>query len=138
MGLDNGWIVKAKTIQGKQFLQDYFDDLKYEYSKFGEYEFGYMRKNWGIRTDIIRNIYGGESNEGDYNFKLNQIEDFISLLCYYFDEKHWRDEADSIWDWQYGIKQIANIICNLRRLEEAAEAKGITDEDLEMYFYDSY
>ena len=138
MGLDNGWIVKAKTIKGKQFLQDYFDYLKDEDSKFDEYEFGYMRKNWGIRTDIIRNIFDRNGDEYYYTFKLNQIENFISLLCYYFDEKHWRDEADSIWDWHVGIKQIADIIYNFRRLEEEAEAAGITDEDLDMYFYDSY
>lgn len=147
MGLDNGIIVRAKTRKGSAFLQDNFEYCKLEDNPLN-YEFNYMRKNWGIRNDIIHNYFCGDRRnkdnidtfDGVYDIELdvNNLEDLIHLFSYYLDERHWRDEADSIWDWHIGIIEIAKTIRNLRELELSLENEEISAEDIRMYFYDSY
>ena len=139
MGLDNGILIRAKNKKGAKFLEDNFK--KADWMLPVEYEINYMRKNWGIRNDIIHNYFGGaDIEEDDYfiDIDANKIEDLVQIFAYYLDEKHWEDEADSIWDWHIGIREIANTIFYLRLIEEFVKCGEISGADIEMYFYDSY
>ena len=144
MGLDNMIYVRGKNYKGSSLLKEAFGNLEDSYCHDGKYEFNYMRKNWGIRNEIIRSIFGGEHDyndeswDGCYYFKIKDIEKFVYIFSYFLDEKHWIDEADSIWEWHIGIRNLAETIFNLRELEEIIEEENITDEDLELWFVDSY
>ena len=145
MGLDNYIYARGKNQKGVEFLERYFNHLKDDYFEDDRYEFSYMRKNWGIRNEIIRNIFHGEHDwahdedwDGHYVFKIAEIEKFVEIFAYFLNEEHWNDDANSIWAWHEGIPSIARTIADLRFLEEDTEEEGITDEDIELFFIDSY
>lgn len=136
MGLDNGLIIKPKTDKGAEYLSENFDYLKNKYSSDIEYEFFYARKCWNIRYRFF------EYNLGyDADHRYLKIADLVSVvndvLKYFLNEDNW-DRSESIWDWEVQVPHIAEAIKNLRFLIKDVEYGDISDEDLEIYFYDSY
>ena len=89
MGLDNYIYVRGKTVKGAQFLKEHFEHIEDDYFHDGRYEFNYMRKNWGIRTEILKSIFGGEHDwddeewDGCYWFKIKDIERFVNIFSYF-------------------------------------------------------
>lgn len=96
------------------------------------YEICYWRKCWGIRNAIIKWL----KVDGDGDFKLNKqdILAIIYILTYFFDEKVWDKEADSIWSFDEIRECILKQISNLYNLL----AYWNSHPNLEVYFYDSY
>ena len=96
------------------------------------YEICYWRKCWGIRDAIIKEL----KVNGNGEFKLNKdnISAIINILVYFFDEKIWDNEANSIWSFKEIRECLLKQISNLYNLL----AYWNSHPNLEVYFYDSY
>jgi len=138
MGLDNGLIIKGKTIKGKEYLKKNFSYLRDDDDATNEYELGYWRKCWNIRNRAISAELAEDGTSK--HLTLEDLYDFVeNVLKYYLNEDNWnRDNSSSIWSWDVGLKSIANCIFNIRRLLEDYDYGDISNEDFDIYFYDSY
>ena len=89
MGLDNGIVVRNAKNKYKG-IKDFWGDI----DAGNDIEVAYWRKCWGIRDSIIKEL----KVNGDGEFKLNKdnILAIINILVYFFDEKIWNNEANSI------------------------------------------
>ena len=143
MGLDNGLRIKGKTIKGKNFLNQYCKEIKDEYDP-NWYDLGYWRKCWNIRQrflDVFKDRYN--EDEQEIKFKISDIPIIVNdVLKYFLDENNWNynNSYSQIFDWYEELPSIANAIHNLLFLIEDIERAEdpITDEDIEISFYDSY
>lgn len=141
MGLDNGIRIEPKTEKGKNYLKNHFHYLE---DSYGDYEFGYWRKCWNIREKFLDDfIYDRDQQE--IEFKLNDIPAIINTLKYFLNEDNWEYEGKTSWifNWYEEVASIANAIRNLYLFydyvdEGADNEDDVTDEDFEIYFYDSY
>lgn len=142
MGLDNGIIIKGKTMKGFDFLNNYYhDDITDAYSP-GDYEIAYWRKCWNIRGRMFEVFKDNITAKDDYKMHLSLVDlkKVVELVLKHFlDEKNWDSEyGQSIWLWEEQIRNIADQIYKIRHFLELVEEEEIKDEDLEIYFYDSY
>jgi len=142
MGLDNGIIITDKTKKGEDFLKRHFSD---NYSPYlSEYEFGYWRKCWNIREKFLDD-FNIDKNEQLIHFKISDIPSIINTLKYFLDENNWEynGRTSLVFNWYEEIASIANAIRDLYLfydyIDEGADNEDdVTDEDFEIYFYDSY
>jgi len=136
MGLDNGIVLKAKTLRGIKYLTENHNFYFYGDSD----EIGYWRKCWNIRYRVLEAfIDKAYDGEGGY-INLTSVEDLVNMaetLKYFLLEENW-DRNESIWDWYIELPAIADAIKKLRCLIEDIENKDISIDDLNIYFYDSY
>lgn len=152
MGLDNGIVIKPKTKKGTDFLENHFSENREKYYSEPTYEFAYFRKCWNIRRrffdiydELDSAIANNHDNEKDYSFEF-AIEDIPVLVekvfKYFLEEDNWEYDGicSQVFSWTEEIGSIAYAIRDLRFFyEDAVESEdGITDEDIEIYFYDSY
>ena len=150
MGLDNGILIKPKTEKGAKFLEENFAHIKEKYCSEPTYEFAYFRKCWNIRArffEIYRELESTIANDNDNEYHLSfAIEDIPVLVekvfKYFLIEENWEYDGicSQVFNWTEEIDSIAYAIRNLRFFyEDATDPEdGITDEDVECYFYDSY
>lgn len=148
IGLDNGIIIKPKTEKGTNFLETYFKENKEAYYTEPTYEFAYFRKCWNIRArffEIYSKLKSTIANEDDYHFYF-AIEDIPTLVekvfKYFLIEENWEYDGacSQVFSWEVELRALAEAIRDLRLFYEYATdpEDGITDADIECYFYDSY
>lgn len=141
MGLDNGIIVKAKTLRGSRFLEKYFSHL----DKLGNgYELAYWRKCYNVRSKIlewVKNAY----DAGEFELNLTDLVQVLDVMKYFLDKEHWYEEGGSIWTWEEQLRNIADVIYNVTKFVEYLEdGEGdlpedeVSAEDFEILWYDSY
>lgn len=141
MGLDNGIIVKAKTLRGSRFLEKYFSYL----DKLGNgYELAYWRKCYNVRSKIlewVKNAY----DAGEFELNLTDLVQVLDVMKYFLDKEHWYEEGGSIWTWEEQLRNIADVIYNVTKFVEYLEdGEGdlpedeVSAEDFEILWYDSY
>ena len=140
MGLDNGIMIKPRTERGRNYLERNFPG-----NRDGEkYEFGYWRKCWNIREKFIDD-FNYDKEEQIIVFEIKDIPAIIETLKYFLDENNWKynGKTSLIFSWYEEIASIANAIHDLYLfldyIDEGADNEDdVTDEDFEIYFYDSY
>jgi len=143
MGLDNGIIVQGKNKNVKSMLKERYAYLEESYNP-GEYEFGYWRKSWNIRQRFLDVLYFKEQEQEHSGIILLSIEDIPvivnKVLKYFLVESNWeyRDCSSTAFTWIEQLPSIARSIYDLSSLYEDIKNKGITDDEIEIYFYDSY
>jgi hypothetical protein len=145
MGLDNGFVIKAKTERAKEFMEGNFYSFKVDwYDTDSDYEFGYFRKCWNIRDGLRSYVFKDRFKDNGYTyFTIEDIPEIIAGLKYFLDEDNW-DNDESIWEWYVALNRISDAIYRLYRfydIKKELEAYGewdLSDDDFEMYFYDSY
>ena len=142
MGLDNGIIIKPKTEKGFDFLNKYYhEEINKSYSP-GEYEIVYWRKCWNLRGRMLEVFRDNPSDNDGYKTSLSivDLKKVVELVLKYFlNEKNWNNEyGQSIWEWKTMLRNIADEIFEIRRFLDNVKEEGIQEEDLEIYFYDSY
>lgn len=151
MGLDNGLIIKGKSVAGKTFLLEHCKHMTDE-SDPTWYEFGYWRKCWSLRDrflDVFKDKdYNGSG--GEFTLTIAELIDVVENVMKFFleDENRWNDYGNgfttgSIWEWHVGLRSIVNCIYNIREfLEdyqiENADGADLSDDDFIIEFYDSY
>ena len=74
---------------------------------------------------------GGILNIADL-YTIKQI--MISFLS----KRKWNENGGSIWSWEQSLSNTAKIIYLVTELIEDINNVGITDDDIEIEFYDSY
>lgn len=139
MGLDNGIIIRGKTEKGRAFLKNFYSDEMSDYRP-GDYEPVYWRKNWNMRGRMLE-IFEDNKRKDEWHIILSLFDLAIvveKVLKYFLDENNWGDYGSSLWEWHVAVRSIGNQIFNLRDFLENAEISNIHNEDLEIYFYDSY
>jgi len=142
MGLDNGIIITGKTKKGENFLKNYFSN-NYD-PHIGKYEFGYWRKCWNIRQKFLDN-FKYNRKKCLITFKISDIPAIINTLKYFLKQQNWEynGKTSLVFNWYEELPSIANAIRDLYLfydyIDEGADNEDdVTDEDFEIYFYDSY
>ena len=136
MGLDNGIIIRGKTEKGTNYLVNNFSNC---YDKYIEcFEFGYWRKCWNIREKFIDD-FGYDTERQEIKFELDDIPLIVETLKYFLNEDNWEygDCYSQVFSWIEELPSIANAIQDLWRFYDNLDNE-LTDEDFEIYFYDSY
>lgn len=140
MGLDNGIVIRPKTEKGRSYLERNFPGNR----DGGKYDFGYWRKCWNIREKFIDD-FNYDKEEQVIVFEIKDIPAIIETLKYFLNENNWvyDGHTSSIFNWYEEIPSIAIAINDLYRfvdyIDEGADNEDdVTDEDFEIYFYDSY
>ena len=59
-------------------------------------------------------------------------------MTYFLTKKNWLRDGSSIWTWEQQLHNTADIIYLITEFMEDIEDEGITDDDIEIHFYDSY
>ena len=140
MGLDNGIMMRGKTKKGRIFLKNYFPEWLDRYYTTTEeeiYEVTYWRKYWNLRSLMFDNGFG--INGSHCNLKIADLPVIIEkVIKPFLNEDYWNENPNSIWDWEEAIKNLGGNVFNLRHLMRAVEQEEITDDDIEIWFYDSY
>ena len=140
MGLDNGLMVRAKTIKGARFLEQNYANIKDDCFA-NSYEFGYWRKCWNIRHKVLNTFKnkGYDGMGGDLILNIADLVTFRDIMKYFLIEENWRNsDYGSIWSWEESISGIAKTIYWITQFLEDVEYEGLSDTDFEIYFYDSY
>lgn len=141
MGLDNGIMVKPKTLRGSRFLEKYFSHL----DKVGSnYELAYWRKCYNVRSKILENVENAHNAE-DSKLYLTDLVQVLEVMKYFLIRDHWYEDGGSIWTWEEQLRNTADIIYNLTRFIEYLEdgdgdypEDEISEDDFEIIWYDSY
>ena len=147
MGLDNGIIIRAKSDNGLNFLRKNFSDLKAEFDDEGkEFEFGYWRKCWNIRSKFLEDFWYNEENY-EIRFSIDDIPEIIETLKFFVEEKNWTYGNGSIFEWSDEIKHLLKVIRDLKFFYlgvkelinlNTANDEMLREDDFEIFFYDSY
>lgn len=136
MGLDNGIIIKNWRIAEQAIPVRWFET----WDKDIRVEVIYMRKWWGVRTDIINYLWSRQDvkdpNLFDYSIRVEDIDNFINIFKKWNDKEQWQDGGSPVWSWKEDkiATQIRNHINNLKKLKKIMKKYP----DLEVIFYDSY
>ena len=140
MGLDNGVIIKAKTIRAEELLKENFSYLDRDYSPL-EYEFDYWRKQWNMR-DRVLTVFSDKYNNNDCVILMNYLDlyNYVDkVLKYFLDEDNYNNcEHSYYWDWHDFIVSIAQGIKNITDFLILVKEKEILESEFEIYWYDSY
>ena len=99
MGLDNGVVIKHKSLKGYDFLKDNFKYLCDE-DYTGDFEFGYWRNCWNIRHRFFE-VFSDKYDEDTQriNFKIIDIPVIIDgVLKYFLNEDNWDDNRHEWWE----------------------------------------
>ena len=141
MGLDNGFIVRGLTKEGKEFLQNRYSKENYD-EDFCGYDFGYFRKFWGLRKEIINILPPCPVDEegdptGEYVLTTDNIRDILQILKDNLNEDIY-EQNNCFWEYHVGIRTIANAIFMLTELLIDIEYEYIKETDVEIMFYDYY
>lgn len=146
MGLDNGIIIKGKTLAGQDFVTEFFNEYDKEASSYpsGARDLAYWRKCWNVRHAILELPFAGQydGQGGDVRMFISDLPDVVGVMKYFLDESHWIEGNGfingSIWTWTEQLRNTAYVIWIITRLIEEIEDKKIEDADIDIFFYDSY
>ena len=141
MGLDNGIIVKAKTLRGSKFLEKYFSHLD---KLDSGYELAYWRKCYNVRSKILERVKNAY-DAGEFELNTTDLVQVLEVMKYFLDREHWYEDGGSIWTWEQQLRNTADIIYNITKfLEYIEDGDGdvpedeVSAEDFEITWYDSY
>jgi hypothetical protein len=139
MGLDNGLIIKPKTERAYNFLKKNFPHLQqnsYYYEFY--WEFCYYRKCWNIRSRFFEFNYAQDEDEqklaiSDLPVVLNKI------IKYFLIEDNW-DNNDSIWSYNEIKPSLKRQVHDIQKFLDLLEkeTEKFSEDDFEIFFYDSY
>lgn len=141
IGLDNGFNIKAKSDYGEQFLEEfgkYHSGFVKLYPEGKVYMLAYWRKCHNIRRKMFDSFPQLKESEFGGNIKISELPKLKGILIYFLKKKNWTKDGSSFWTWEQQLPCIANQIFLITELMEEIEDEGITDKDIEIYFYDSY
>lgn len=140
MGLDNGLVIRAKSYDGNQFLEDfasYHPEFRFE-SYFGGYELAYWRKCWNVRNEFMLAFDQIEDGDGGI-LSVADLYTVKQIMISFLNKNNWDNlGSGSIWTWEESLSNTARIIYLVTELIEDIDEANITDEDIEIEFYDSY
>lgn len=142
MGLDNGILIKGKTLKGKEFLKEHFDRLE----KYGDsYEIAYWRKCYNVRGRFLNTFSNKEydGGGGDIHLNVEELYDVVEhVMKHFLNEDNWIEgnsfSNGSIWTWTEQLHNTAEIIYNIRKFLEFYKESELSNDDFEIIFYDSY
>ena len=97
-------------------------------------ELAYFRKYWGLRGEILTKLHCAEYNNSCTNVDAEDIIPIVKILMKYLDEQYYKNNADSIWEYDEARDNIQLSIINLIWLKTYMEQHP----DVECYFYDSW
>jgi len=140
MGLDNGFEIRGKSYDGDEFLEEFgqsYPDFVKTYGSHKVYELAYWRKCYNIRHKMLDSFPQFVDAEGG-KIKISELPKLKGILTYFLKKKNWTEDGSSIWTWEEQLPCIANQIFLITKLMEDIEDEGITDDDIEIEFYDSY
>lgn len=140
MGLDNGFEIRGKSYDGDEFLEEFgqsYPDFVKTYGSHKVYELAYWRKCYNIRHKMFDSFPQFEDADGG-KIKISELPKLKGILTYFLKKKNWTVDGSSIWTWEEQLPCIANQIFLITKLMEDIEDEGITDDDIEIEFYDSY
>ena len=130
MGLDNGIVLKSPKSPKAIFHGFNFIDSLGE----NNIEICYWRKCWGIRREILSIFPFTYTNDGIYYLTADNIKDIRKIIRYFCNQKHWEEDANSIWTYAEFRSVLTIQWMQLWRLEKYLR----THADAICYFYDSY
>ncbi len=141
MGLDNGILIKPKTLKGSRFLEKYFSHL----DKIGpNYELAYWRKCYNVRHKIFEYVENA-CDAGESELYLTDLVQVLEVMKYFLVREHWYDENGSVWTWEEQLRNTADIIYNLTKfIEYLEDGEGdlpedeVSEDDFKIIWYDSY
>lgn len=128
MGLDNGILIKSHIEEAKEFYP-----TNYVYKSDNSIEVCYWRKCWGIRNEII-NKFHFPQDCGSYKLDKEDISVIIKIILKFCNSEYYKENADSIWEYDEMINNLTTQIVNLKLLTKIWDKYP----DLEVEFYDSY
>lgn len=141
MGLDNGIIVRsgARRITRETLPQG----IQYPFGEDfnGDPEIIYWRKNWGLRSAVIRVLKPEEVNLEARKFPYSyfaetpaDVLNLIEVIAYFLNEGVWETEGQSIWSYEEVRPRLIQDIVNLALMAGFMEQ----NPDIYLEFYDSY
>lgn len=137
MGLDNGIIIKPKNEDAEIFLEKNCNHFKEDIYSDPTYEPVYWRKCWNLRNAMFEN--GLATDGSHHDLKIEDLKTVIEkVIKPFLNEDYWNEDNRSIWSWTQMVRQLGQEIFNLRYFIDDVEDEDLTDEDFEIYFYDSY
>lgn len=131
MGLDNGIIVTyTEFTKSIPWLRKFIISPNID-----DYEICYWRKCWNVRNVILRILsQKGHGNDISNELSIKDITKIIHALKS-FNYHNWDDNGSSIWTWEEQKPHIKKQIKNLKKL---VRLKRKHNEEIRVYFYDSY
>lgn len=140
MGLDNGFEIRGKSFDGDQFLDEFGQNHPNFVKDYGArkiYELAYWRKCYNVRHKMFDSFPQFEDSYGG-TIKISELPKLKGVMTYFLTKKNWHRDGDSIWTWEQQLQNTAQIIYLITELIEDIKDEGITDDDIEIEFYDSY
>lgn len=130
MGLDNGLILRnPKVEQIPSYIISRFD--------FDEtLDVCYWRKCWGIRKAILNVLdpQGVMSDEYEFRVEAEDVPAIKKALKPFFDSVYWKENGDSVWEYEEYKDVLLQDWVNLTWLEKYLK----NNPDAVCFFYDSY
>ena len=143
MGLDNGIKLTLPNPLNEDAVSWYAKLEKMKYEEGNLYEVCYWRKCWGIRNAILEAIHynhrGDPAYKDDqvyYKVDVQDLKDIYKILESFMNPNKWKEDADSIWEYDDYIGQSLHNIKNLMWLIDFIIRNPDIEVDCE--FYDSY
>ena len=137
MGLDLGLIIKPNTERAYNFLKKNFPSLQWHCFEF-YWEFAYWRKCWNIRRRFFEFDYAKDSDE--QKIAISELPIVLNeVIKYFLIEENW-DERDSIWSYNEIKPLLKRQIHDIQRFLDLLEkeTEKFSEDDFEIFFYDSY
>ena len=94
----------------------------------------YWRKCWGIRDEILDIIKECDTDEYEYEIKLEHIVPIIDVLKQYTKRSYWNENARSVFEYKDYVEINKQYINNLYWLLYYKTKHP----EVEIFFYDSY
>lgn len=119
MGLDNGITIKNVS----------------EYPKFApDGKVLYWRKCWGLRDAFLNVLDPKNKQEYTFNIEPEDIPALIRAIKPFLSPDYWRENAESIWEYDEMFDTLVENIINLEHLKEFL----LNNTNAIAEFYDSY
>ena len=138
MGLDNGIIIRGKSERGREYLKGW-EPLRNNWWSKDEYEFGYWRKCWNVRQRFL-DIFDTYNDEYEIKLTISDIPTIVNeVLRYFLNEDNWEYEGhcSQVFSWIEELPSIANAMSDLNGFYDDV-VDFYTDDDFDIWFYDSY
>lgn len=136
MGLDNGIILKLKDkkVPVNFPKQDsWWVSTQEDVDRNVEFHVAYWRKCWDIRRIILEVLHAGQDG-GEYPVEAEDLPAIRRGIVNLLNPKNYKENADSIWEYEERIDNELQILLNLMWLENHLKEHP---ED-SAFFYDSY
>lgn len=132
MGLDNGIIVKGIPKEEWVKCPSIEPNVEHEFDD-ETYEVAYWRKCWGVRREILGKFHFGEEG-GEFELGVEDIPALCKIMRKFLNPRFFREEADSIWEYEDLVEGFIDTIIRLTWLKYYMG----THPEVKLLFYDSY